>query len=106
MRLGVIIFTLGAAFVAGAVKAPATAAVSAPPVLFGAWVQQGSAATHADAVRAVESELGFTLALDNHYRPWTNTFWGDERDDIASGRTPMVSWTGRGTTAAAIAGGS
>jgi Glycosyl hydrolase family 26 len=106
MRLGVIIFTLGAAFVAGAVTAPATAAVSAPPVLFGAWVQQGSAATHADAVRAVESELGFTLALDNHYRPWTNTFWGDERDDIASGRTPMVSWTGRGTTAAAIAGGS
>jgi glycosyl hydrolase family 26 len=106
MRLGVIIFTLGAAFVAGGVTAPATNAVSAPRVMFGAWVQQGTAPTHADAVRALEAELGFTLALDNHYRPWTNTFWHDEQDDIASGRTPMVSWTARGTTAAAIASGS
>jgi Glycosyl hydrolase family 26 len=106
MRLGVIIFTLGAAFVAGGVTAPATDAVSAPPVLFGAWVQQGTAPTHADAVRALEAKLGFMLALDNHYRPWTNTFWRDEQDDIASGRTPMVSWTARGTTAAAIASGS
>jgi Glycosyl hydrolase family 26 len=106
MRLGVIIFTLGAAFVAGGVTAPATNAVSPPRVLFGAWVQQGTAPTHADAVRALESQLGFTLALDNHYRPWTNTFWRDEQDDIASGRTPMVSWTARGTTAAAIASGS
>jgi hypothetical protein len=86
MRLGVIIFTLGAAFGAGAITAPPTNAVSAPPVLFGAWVQQGSAATHADAVRALEARLGFTLAIDNHYRPWTNTFWRDEQDDIASGR--------------------
>ena len=106
MRLGVIIFTLGAAFVAGGITAPATDAVSAPPVLFGAWVQQGSAPTHADAVRALEARLGFTLGIDNHYRPWTNTFWRDEQDDIASGRTPMVSWTGQGTTAAAIASGS
>ena len=30
MRLGVIIFTLGAAFVAGGITAPATNAVSAP----------------------------------------------------------------------------
>jgi glycosyl hydrolase family 26 len=106
MRLGVIIFTLGAAFVAGAITAPATSATSAPHVLFGAWVQQGSAPTHADAVRALEAQLGFTLSIDNHYRPWTNTFWRDEQDDIASGRTPMVSWTGQGTTAAAIASGS
>ena len=106
MRLGVIIFTLGAAFVAGAISAPATNASLAPHVLFGAWVQQGTAPTHADAVRALETRLGFTLGIDNHYRPWTNTFWRDEQDDIASGRTPMVSWTGRGTTAAAIASGS
>jgi len=106
MRLGVIIFTLGAAFVAGAITAPATNAVTAPRVLFGAWVQQGTAPTHADAVRALEARLGFTLSIDNHYRPWTNTFWRDEQDDIATGRTPMVSWTGRGTTAAAIASGS
>jgi len=106
MRLGVIIFTLGAAFVAGGVTAPATNAVSRPHVLFGAWVQQGTAPTHADAVRALEAKLGFTLGLDNHYRPWTNTFWRDEHHDIASGRTPMVSWTARGTTAAAIASGS
>ena len=106
MRLGVIIFTLGAAFVAGAITAPATNAVTAPRVLFGAWVQQGTAPTHADAVRALEAQLGFTLAIDNHYRPWTNTFWRDEQDDIATGRTPMVSWTGQGTTAAAIASGS
>ncbi len=106
MRLGVIIFTLGAAFVAGAITAPATNAVTAPRVLFGAWVQQGTAPTHADAVRALEARLGFTLSIDNHYRPWTNTFWRDEQDDIATGRTPMVSWTGQGTTAAAIASGS
>jgi len=106
MRLGVIIFTLGAAFVAGGITAPATNAVSPPHVLYGAWVQQGTAATHADAVRALEANLGYTLALDNHYRPWANTFWRDEQDDIASGRTPMVSWTARGTTAAAIASGS
>ncbi len=106
MRLGVIIFTLGAAFVAGAITAPATNAVTAPHVRFGAWVQQGTAATHADAVRALETQLGFTLAIDNHYRPWTNTFWRDEQDDIATGRTPMISWTGQGTTAAAIASGS
>jgi hypothetical protein len=106
MRLGVIIFTLGAAFVAGGVTAPATNAVTPPHVLYGAWVQQGTAATHADAVRALEAKLGYTLAIDNHYRPWTNTFWRDEQDDIASGRTPMVSWTARGTTAAAIASGS
>lgn len=31
MRLGVIIFTLGAALVAGAITAPATNASSAPP---------------------------------------------------------------------------
>jgi len=105
MRLGVIIFT-GIAFVAGGITAPATNAVSPPHVLFGAWVQQGSAPTHADAVRALEARLGFTLGVDNHYRPWTNTFWRDEQDDIASGRTPMVSWTARGTTAAAIASGS
>jgi hypothetical protein len=105
MRLGVIIFT-GIAFVAGGITAPATNAVSPPHVLFGAWVQQGSAPTHADAVRALEARLGFTLGVDNHYRPWTNTFWRDERDDIASGRTPMVSWTARGTTAAAITSGS
>ena len=105
MRLGVIIFT-GIAFVAGGITAPATNAVSPPHVLFGAWVQQGSAPTHADAVRALEGRLGFTLGIDNHYRPWTNTFWRDEQDDIASGRTPMVSWTARGTTAVAIASGS
>ena len=69
-------------------------------------MQQGTAPTHADAVRALEARLGFTLAIDNHYRPWTNTFWRDEQDDIATGRTPMVSWTGQGTTAAAIASGS
>ena len=69
-------------------------------------VQQGTAPTHADAVRALEARLGFTLSIDNHYRPWTNTFWRDEQDDIATGRTPMVSWTGQGTTAAAIASGS
>jgi hypothetical protein len=106
MRLGVIIFTLGAAFVAGGVTAPATNAVTPPHVLFGAWVQQGTAPTHADAVRDLEARLGYTLALDNHYRPWTNTFWRDEQDDIASGRTPMVSWTARGATAAAIASGA
>jgi hypothetical protein len=44
---GVIIFTPGAAFVAGAITAPATDAASAPPVLFGAWMQQGSPPTHA-----------------------------------------------------------
>ncbi len=47
MRLGVIIFTLGTAFVAGGITAPATDASAPPPALFGAWVQQGSAPTHA-----------------------------------------------------------
>jgi hypothetical protein len=36
MRLGVIIFTLGAAFVAGAITAPATNAISPRPVPSGA----------------------------------------------------------------------
>jgi hypothetical protein len=44
---GVIIFTPGAAFVAGAITAPATDAASAPPVPVGAWMQQGSPPTHA-----------------------------------------------------------
>jgi hypothetical protein len=51
--------------VAGAIKTPATNAVSAPHVLFGAWVQQGSATTHADPVRSLEAQLGFPLAIDN-----------------------------------------
>jgi hypothetical protein len=53
MRLGVIIFTLGAAFVAGAVTAPAADALTAPPTLFGARVQRGAFPAHADAVPAV-----------------------------------------------------
>jgi Glycosyl hydrolase family 26 len=106
MRQGVIIFTLGVAFVAGGITAPATHATAAPAVRYGAWVQQGSAPTHLDAVRALEAQLGYRLAIDNHYRPWTNTFWRDEQDDIASGREPMISWTAQGTTAAAIASGS
>ena len=40
-----------------------------------------------DLSRHLEAQLGFTLSIDNHYRPWTNTFWRDEQDDIATGRT-------------------
>jgi beta-mannanase len=80
--------------------------VPASGALFGAFVQQGTAATHYDAVLAFENKLGFKLTLDHHYRSWTNTFWKEEQQDIAAGRIPLISWTAQGTTAAAIASGS
>jgi hypothetical protein len=74
--------------------------------LWGAFVQQANAPTHMDAVLSLESQLGFKISIDQHYRPWTNRFWKDEQADIAAGRIPLISWTARGTTAADIVSGS
>jgi hypothetical protein len=99
---------------AGAVSAPTAGSavatnanlVPATGALFGAFVDQGSSPTHYDAVLALEAKLGFKLTIDHHYRPWTNVFWKEEQQDIAAGRIPLISWTAKGTTAAAIASGS
>jgi hypothetical protein len=75
-------------------------------VLWGAFVSGDGAPTHMAAVQSLESQLGFKISIDQHYRPWTNKFWRDEQQDIAAGRVPMISWTARGTTAVDIASGS
>ncbi len=119
VAVGAAAIALAACTAAGAVSVAASAdaattaratldsnLVPSSGVLWGAWVQQGAAATHYDAVLALESKLGYKLTIDHHYRPWTNTFWTEEKQDIAAGRTPLISWTAQGTTAAAIASGS
>ncbi len=72
-------------------------------VLFGAYVRPlDSYLTSAkrQAVRALEDDVGHTLAVDHHYYPWGVPFPSlDETLDEAAGRVPLISWHGTSTEA-------
>lgn len=83
---------------AGQPLAPKTGA------LVGSWVKP-TAAEAGDVTAAVgilQQGIGRQLDIVHVYRKWTEAFPGQtERDAIAQGSTPMISWAGAETTAIA-----
>jgi hypothetical protein len=58
------------------------------------------------AIEGLEAHLGRKLDIDHNFYPWDEAFPTDiERWDVENGRTPMISWNGRGVTTADIAAG-
>jgi hypothetical protein len=73
-----------------------TSARTAPAsgVLFGAYVNDRAGLSQLGTVQQLESMLGRKLAIVNKYHPFSSTSFGYERDVLAGGRVPMVSWRG------------
>ena len=88
-------------------SAPAEAPAPKAPsqgVALGAFVGLEVLST-SQAMQRRERALGRRLAIASHYYDWSDTFPGQaEADDVAAGRTPMITWWG--TTLADIANGS
>ncbi|GLQ91427.1 glycoside hydrolase family 26 protein [Dyella acidisoli] len=68
---------------------------------FGAWVNpNGDVSQVPQATKALEVAIGRTLALHMHYYPWrsstsaTTPSFPDAamQDDVANGRTPVITW--------------
>jgi hypothetical protein len=58
----------------------------------GRWVDDATAEA---GVTRLESMLGRTLDIDQHYYAWTDRFpTGLEQWDVAGGRIPLISWSG------------
>jgi hypothetical protein len=88
-----------AGIVLAALAAPASAAASA---------RVGAFPNEAGGITVLEQQLGQTVAVDHSYVPWDFTSWQRRvAGDVATGRTPMLSWSAAPkTTASAIASGS
>src|SRR5579871_1775361 len=77
------------------VIAPATG------TLFGAFPNESG------GIAALDAKVGRHLLLVNRYVPWTYSNWSTMSAYIRAGNLPMISWSARPyTTAAVIAGGS
>ena len=91
-----------------AIVAGIALAALAVPATAGANARVGAFPNETGGITTLEQRLGTTLSIDHSYVPWDFTSWQKRvAGDIATGRTPMLSWSAAPkTTASAIASGS
>jgi hypothetical protein len=70
---------------------PSGTLVPATGALLGMWVTPDSDPAR---ILAVERDLHRLLDLHHHFRGWTDLPNWREANDVAAGRTPMISWDG------------
>jgi hypothetical protein len=79
--------------------------VPASGALFGAWHRDAGAQWSPGSLLAFERMVGRRLAIDAHYRDWTDPFpAGPEAFDKQGGRLPLVSWDYMGALDAVLDG--
>jgi hypothetical protein len=80
----------------GAMGSPALHSLMLPPagtIYLGARVDPSGGPYNQSNVHVFETQIGRTLALDNHYHQWTGKWPGaEEADDSANHRIPVVAW--------------
>jgi hypothetical protein len=99
-RVGASIVTAllaGALLWAGAGVATATKAPR-HGAYFGAYVQSKGGQSQIGAVRSFERLIGRKAKIVNKYHPFSDHSYGFEKDLIASGHIPMISWRATDTT--------
>jgi glycosyl hydrolase family 26 len=97
--LAMLVLGLGAASASAMAKTPAQRLVPSGGAMLGAYVDDTGKwiddATAEAGVTRFEAQLGRTLDIDQHYYAWTDRFpTGLESWDLASGRIPLISWSG------------
>jgi hypothetical protein len=100
---GVVLFSMNASAQNAPLEPPPG------PIYLGAYVNPKGLGESVEVVQAFETSINRTLALNVHYHEWTEL--GEnfpstlEKDDLAKGRIPVVSWN-CGAPNGAVASGS